>query len=233
MFVLGPGHAYPALAANLFMERIMTEFFGDDKNSKRKFAKNIYDFRLTYDKAGLSNLIKYFGTPVGFPTHASPVTPGAILEGGELGYSVSNASGAVMDNPDLIAVTVIGDGEFETASLATSLHSNKFINSKSNGVVLPIININGYKISGPTILGRMNDQDLISLFTGYGYEPMILDARSDTNVLKFKDNYDLEKDNVHILMQEILKKSFDKILKMKENGEVRGLPIILLKSDKG
>ena len=161
------------------------------------------------------------------------MTPGAILEGGELGYSISNATGAVMDNKDLSAVTMIGDGEAETASLATSWHSSKFINSKDNGVVLPVLNLNGYKISGPTIFGRMTDVELIHLFTGLGYEPHILDARSDTNVFANKDNHDMEKDNVHILMQNILDKSFKKIIEMKKTGEVKGLPMIILKSDKG
>jgi xylulose-5-phosphate/fructose-6-phosphate phosphoketolase len=229
MFVLGPGHAFPALQANLFLEKTLSYYF-DNQN---KNIKNIYDFDLSYDKEGLQNLIKNFGTPAGFPTHASPVTPGAILEGGELGYSISNASGAVMDNKDLIAVTVIGDGEAETASLATSWHSSKFINSKENGVVLPILNLNGYKISGPTIFGRMSDEELTNLFSGLGYEPHILDARSDTNIFANKDNHNLEKDNVHILMQEILNKSFNKILEMKKTGETRGLPMIILKSDKG
>ena len=229
IFLLGPGHAFPALQANLFMEKTLSYYF----NNENKNIKNIYDFNLSYDKEGLTHLIKNFGSPAGFPTHASPVTPGAILEGGELGYSISNASGAVMDNKDLIAVTMVGDGEAETASLATSWHSSKFINSKDNGVVLPVLNLNGYKISGPTIFGRMSDEDLIHLFTGLGYEPHILDARSDTNIYANKDNHDLEKDNVHILMQEVLDKSFKKIFEMKKTGETKGLPMIILKSDKG
>ena len=229
MFVLGPGHAFPALQANLFLEKTLSYYF----DGSNKYLKNIYDFDLSYDKSGLENLIKNFGTPAGFPTHASPVTPGAILEGGELGYSISNASGAVMDNKDLIAVTVVGDGEAETASLATSWHSSKFINSKENGVVLPILNLNGYKISGPTIFGRMSDEELINLFKGLGYEPHIVDATSDTNIFANKDNHNIEKDNVHILMQDILDKSFNKILEMKKTGETKGLPMIILKSDKG
>ncbi|MFO0744017.1 MAG: phosphoketolase family protein [Candidatus Paceibacterota bacterium] len=233
MFVLGPGHAFPALQANLFLEKTLSYYFDNKNNLQNKYLKNIYDFDLSYDKEGLQNMIKNFGTPTGFPTHASPVTPGAILEGGELGYSISNASGAVMDNKDLIAVTIVGDGEAETASLATSWHASKFINSKENGVVLPILNLNGYKISGPTIFGRMSDDELKSLFIGLGYEPHILDARSDTNIFANKDNHNLEKDNVHILMQDILDKSFSKILEMKKTGSTKGLPMIILKSDKG
>ena len=233
MFMLGPGHAFPALQANLFLEKTLSDFFGDDKKQQKRIPKNILDFKVGYNKQGLENLIKYFGTSEGFPTHASPITPGAILEGGELGYSIANANGSVLDNPDLVTICVIGDGEFETASLATGLHANKFVNSKTNGVVLPIINLNGYKISGPTILGRMADEDLKKLFEGYGYTPYILDARSETGEIKNKDNYDLEKDNVHILMQQILENSFQKIFELKKTGEVKDLPIILLKSDKG
>jgi len=233
LFMLGPGHAYPALAANLFLEKTLTDFFGDNKYNTKKFSKNIYDFQISYDRKGLGNLIKHFGTRDGFPTHASPVTPGVILEGGELGYSMTNAAGSVLDHADLITVCVIGDGEFETGTLATSMHVQKFINSKSNGVVLPIINLNGYKISGPTILGRMSDKDLISLFTGYGYEPQIIDATSETKILKNKNNYDLQKDAVYILMQKVLAKSFSKISELKKSGAVSGLPLIILKSDKG
>lgn len=229
MFLLGPGHAFPGLQANLFMEKTLTEYFGNiNKN-----IPNIFDFDISYDKDGLSNLIKYFGAPNGFPTHASPDTPGAILEGGELGYSISNASGAVLDNKDLIAITMIGDGEAETASLATSWHSSKFINSKDNGVVLPVLNLNKYKISGPTIFGSMNDKELIAFFEGHGYEPYIVDAASDTNIYANRFNHDLEKDNIHILMQEVLDKAFKKILELKRTGETKGLPVIILKSDKG
>ncbi len=238
IFLLGTGHSFPALQANLFLEKTLTYYFDNKNNLPSQNAisghnKNIYAFEISYDKEGLANLIKYFGAPNGFSTHASPATPGAILEGGELGYSISNASGAVLDNKDLIAVTIIGDGEAETGSLATSWHSSKFINSKDNGVVLPILNLNGYKISGPTIFGRMSDDELESLFIGLGYEAFIIDARSDTNIYANRNNYNLEKDNVHILMQNTLEKSFKKIFEMKKTGETKGLPIIILKSDKG
>ncbi|MDD3940072.1 MAG: phosphoketolase family protein [Candidatus Pacebacteria bacterium] len=229
IFLLGPGHAFPGLQANLFLERSLTYYFGEiNKN-----IRNIYDFSISYDKEGLANVIKHFGSPSGFPTHASPVTPGAFLEGGELGYSLANAAGAVMDNKDLIAVTVIGDGEAETATLATSWHVSKFINSKDNGVILPILNLNSYKISGPTIFGRMSNQELLDLFTGLGYEPHIIDARSDTHIYANRNNYDLEKDNVHNLTQETLDKCFTRIFEMKKTGETKGLPMIILQSDKG
>lgn len=233
IFLLGPGHAFPALQANLFLEKTLTYYFGDKSNIQNKDIKNIYDFNISYDKTGIQNMIKNFGAPNGFPTHASPVTPGAILEGGELGYSISNASGAVLDNKDLIAVTIVGDGEAETASLATSWHASKFINSKDNGVVLPILNLNGYKISGPTIFGRMSDEELKSFFVGLGYEPHILDARSNTNIFKDRYNHDQEKDDVYEKMQDIFDKSFKKIFELKKTGKVKGLPIIILKSDKG
>lgn len=229
IFLLGPGHAFPGLQAHLFMEKTLSYYFTKDN----KNIPNIFDFDISYDKEGLGNLIKHFGAPQGFPTHPSPDTPGAILEGGELGYSISNASGAILDNKDLIAVTMVGDGEAETASLATSWHSSKFINSKDNGVVLPVLNLNKYKISGPTIFARMSDDELKSFFIGHGYEPYILDAASDTDVYANRFNHDLEKDNVHILMQEILDKSFKKIFEMKKTGEVKGLPVIILKNDKG
>lgn len=229
IFVLGPGHAFPALQANLFMERTLTYYF----NNFNKNIENIFNFEISYDKEGLKNLIKRFGSPNGFPTHASPSTPGAILEGGELGYSISNASGAILDNKDLIAVTMIGDGEAETASLATSWHISKFVNSKDNGVVLPVLNLNSYKISSPTIFARMDDEELKSFFVGHGYTPYILDARSDTEIYKYKNNYNLEKDDVHIETQNILSEVFEKILEMKKSGETKGLPMIILKSDKG
>lgn len=229
MFLLGPGHDFPALQANLFMEKTLSYFF--DKNNKN--IKNIFDFDITYNKEGLANMIKHFGSPTGFPTHASPDTPGAILEGGELGYSISNAYGSVLDNKDLISVVMVGDGEAETASVATAWHSSKFVNTKDNGVVLPVLNLNSYKISGPTIFGRMSDEELKTFFEGHNYEAIIVDASSDTKILANKDNYFLEKDNVHILMQNALDKAFNKIIKLKSTGSIKGLPVIILKSDKG
>lgn len=229
IFLLGPGHAFPGLQANLFMEKTLSYYF----NSRNREIQNIFDFNISYDREGLANLILHFGSPKGFPTHASPDTPGAILEGGELGYSISNASGAVLDNKDLIAITMIGDGEAETASLATSWHISKFIDSRSNGVVLPILNLNSYKISGPTIFARMTDQELKDFFIGHDYEPYIIDAMSDTKILANRHNYNQDRDEVYIETQKVLEMTFQKILKMKKTGETKGLPIIILKSDKG
>ncbi len=229
IFLLGPGHAFPGLQANLFMERTLSYYF----NNQDKNISNIFDFEISYDREGLENLILHFGSPNGFPTHASPDTPGAILEGGELGYSISNASGAILDNKDLIAVTMVGDGEAETASLATSWHLSKFIDPRVNGVVLPILNLNSYKISGPTIFARMNDKELKDFFIGHDYEPLIIDAMSDTKVYANRYNHDQSRDEVYVETQKVLDYAFKKIIKMKRSGETKGLPVIILKSDKG
>lgn len=159
MFVLGPGHGFPALQSNLFLEGSLTQFYPEIKR----------------DTAGIGEIARKFSWPYGFPSHSSPTAPGAILEGGELGYSLSTSYGAVLDNPDLIVACLVGDGEAETGPLATSWHLNKLVSPRNNGAVLPILHLNGYKISGPTILGRMSDDELTDLFKGYGYEPIIVD----------------------------------------------------------
>lgn len=160
-YVCGPGHGAPAVLANLFAENTLAEYYpGYDR-----------------DKKGTEKLLKYFSWPGGFPSHTNPGTPGSILEGGELGYSLSTAYGSVLDNPDLIAACVVGDGESETGPLAAAWHGNKFLNPKYSGAVLPILHANGYKITGPTIYAYMSDDELISLFTGFGYEPRIVDFR--------------------------------------------------------
>lgn len=165
MFLVGPGHGAPAVIANLFAEKSLHEYYPD----------------LTVDEKGTGKLIKMFSWPGGFPSHTNPGTPGAILEGGELGYSLATSYGAVMDNPDLIVACVVGDGEAETGPLATAWHGNKFLNPAESGAVLPILHANGYKITGPTIFATMSDEELISLFKGYGYEPRIVD---DTHLEK-------------------------------------------------
>ena len=147
-FMLGPGHAFPALQANLFIEETLSKI---DKNAVRNLQ-------------GIAYISKNFSWPGGFPSHASPFTPGVILEGGELGYSLSTAFGAVLDNPNLIMTTLIGDGEAETGPIAAAWHLNKLINPVENGVVLPVLHLNGYKISGPTIFGSMSDFELIQFF---------------------------------------------------------------------
>jgi xylulose-5-phosphate/fructose-6-phosphate phosphoketolase len=159
MFVLGPGHGFPALQSNLFLEGSLSHFYPE----------------IQRDAHGISEIARKFSWPYGFPSHSSPTAPGAILEGGELGYSLSTSYGAVLDNPDLIVACLVGDGEAETGPLATSWHLNKLVSPKNNGAVLPILHLNGYKISGPTILGRMSNEELLNLFKGYGYEPIIVD----------------------------------------------------------
>jgi xylulose-5-phosphate/fructose-6-phosphate phosphoketolase len=159
MYLVGPGHGAPAVIANLFAEKTLAEYYPE----------------LQRGEEGTGKLIKMFSWPGGFPSHVNPATPGAILEGGELGYSLATSYGAVMDNPDLIVACVVGDGEAETGPLATAWHGNKFLNPKTSGAVLPILHVNGYKITGPTIFGTMSDEELKNLFTGYGYEPLFVD----------------------------------------------------------
>ena len=160
VFVLGPGHGMPALQANLFMEGTLQKYYEE----------------ATPNEAGVTYVSKMFAWPYGFSSHCSPETPGLILEGGELGYSLASAYGAVLDNPDLLAVCLIGDGEAETGAIAAAWHTNKLVDPASNGAVLPIMHLNGYKISGPTIFGRMSNQELTDLFNGYGYEPFIVEG---------------------------------------------------------
>lgn len=158
MFVVGPGHGYPALLSNLYIEGTLGEFYPQYQHSSTAFGK----------------LIKNFSWPGGFPSHANPETPGVILEGGELGYSLASAFGASFDNPDLLVACLIGDGEAESGPLAAAWHSNKFINPTEDGAVLPILHVNKYKISGPTIFGTMSNEELTSYFSGLGYHPFIV-----------------------------------------------------------
>lgn len=155
MFITGPGHGAPAILANVYADGTLTEFYKE----------------MTRDEIGLGRLLKGFSWPYKFPSHVTPDVPGSILEGGELGYSLSTAFGAAMDNPDLLVVCVVGDGESESGPLAAAWHSNKFLNPLESGAVLPIVHINGYKISGPSIYSTMSDEELNHLFMGYGYKP--------------------------------------------------------------
>lgn len=166
LFILGPGHGFPAVQANLFLEGTLSKY---EPNVPR-----------TAD--GIAYMAKQFSWPYGFPSHSNPEAPGVILEGGELGYALATAFGAVLDNPDLIATALIGDGEFETGPTATAWHLNKLLDPATNGAVLPILHLNGYKISGPTMPGRMSDDELYSLFWGYGYEPHFVDAYVEEDV---------------------------------------------------
>lgn len=155
IYITGPGHGGPGLVAHTYLEGTYSELYPN----------------VSPDEAGMKRLFTQFSFPGGIPSHVAPETPGSIHEGGELGYSLSHAYGAVFDNPDLIAVCVVGDGEAETGPLATSWHSNKFLNPARDGAVLPILHLNGYKIAGPTVLARLPQDELESLMRGYGYEP--------------------------------------------------------------
>jgi xylulose-5-phosphate/fructose-6-phosphate phosphoketolase len=158
IYVCGPGHGGPAMVANAWLDGTYSELVPD----------------VSRDKAGMQRLFRQFSFPGGIPSHDAPNVPGSINEGGELGYSLSHAFGAVLDNPDLIAACVVGDGEAETGPLATSWHGNKLIDAAHDGAVLPILNLNGYKIANPTILARIDEADLLSLFRGYGYDPIVV-----------------------------------------------------------
>src|SRR5690349_22889868 len=159
-YVTGPGHGGPGLVANAWLEGTYSEVYP----------------RVSRDEAGMARLFTQFSFPGGIPSHVAPETPGSIHEGGELGYSLSHAYGAVLDNPDLIVACVVGDGEAETGPLATAWHSNKFLNPVRDGAVLPILNLNGYKIANPTVLARISHDELVSLFTGYGYTPYFVEG---------------------------------------------------------
>ena len=160
IFVCGPGHGGPALVANVYLEGVYSEVYPD----------------ISQDAEGMKRLFRQFSFPGGIPSHVAPETPGSIHEGGELGYALSHAYGAAFDNPDLIVACVIGDGEAETGPLAASWHSNKFLNPATDGAVLPILHLNGYKIANPTILARISHDELNSLLVGYGYEPYYVEG---------------------------------------------------------
>jgi xylulose-5-phosphate/fructose-6-phosphate phosphoketolase len=160
IYVCGPGHGGPGMVANTYLEGTYTELYSS----------------IQQNEEGMRKLFKQFSFPGGIPSHDAPETPGSIHEGGELGYSLAHAYGAVFDNPDLVACCVVGDGEAETGPLATSWHSNKFLNPVRDGAVLPILHLNGYKIANPTVLGRLKDEELTQLFTGYGYKPYFVEG---------------------------------------------------------
>jgi len=158
IYVTGPGHGGPGIVANTYLEGTYTEIYP----------------HIGEDVDGLQRLFKQFSWPYGIPSHVAPETPGSINEGGELGYSVLHATGAVLDNADLIAACVVGDGEAETGPCAASWHLNKFLNPARDGTVLPILHLNGYKIANPTVLARIGDDELVGLFDGYGWKPRIV-----------------------------------------------------------
>ena len=160
MYISGPGHGGPAVVANAYLEGTYSEVYPD----------------VSQDEEGMRRLFRQFSFPGGIPSHASPETPGSIHEGGELGYSLSHAFGAAFDNPALVVCCVVGDGEAETGPLATSWHSNKFLNPARDGAVLPILHLNGYKIAGPTVLARIPHEELEHLLRGYGYAPRFVEG---------------------------------------------------------
>ena len=209
MFLLGPGHGFPGLQAQLFIEGSLKEFYPE--------ATHTYD--------GIGYISRLFSWPYGFPSHSNPGTPGAIVEGGELGYSLSTAYGAVLDNPDLIACCLVGDGEAETGPLAASWNLNKLLDPATNGAVLPVLHLNGYKISGPTISGRMSNRELKSLYYGLGYDPVIISGSGDK---VYKD------------MHDALDDAYKKIRAIQANarntashGAVPRWPMIIMKTPKG
>src|ERR1700759_3632963 len=155
MLIPGPGHGAPANLANLYLEGSLSEFYPE----------------LTHDAVGVEKFVREFSWPGGFPSHLYPGIPGTIHEGGELGYALATAFGAVFDNPDLLVACIVGDGEAETGPPATAWHGTKFLDPAESGAVLPILHVNGYKISNPTIFGSMRDDELRALFTGYGWQP--------------------------------------------------------------
>jgi xylulose-5-phosphate/fructose-6-phosphate phosphoketolase len=208
-YISGPGHGGPALVGNTYLEGIYSEVYPD----------------ISKDEEGLKKLFKQFSFPGGIPSHVSPECPGSMHEGGELGYSLSHAFGAVFDNPGLIVSCIIGDGEAETGALATSWHSNKFLNPVTDGIVLPILHLNGYKISNPTILARISSAELEELFSGYGWKPYFIEGN--------------EPMSMHQKMASVLDKVIAEIKTIKANAlhdntiERPRYPMIILKTPKG
>ncbi|MDO8845615.1 phosphoketolase [Methylicorpusculum sp.] len=209
IYVSGPGHGGPALVGNTYLEGTYSEIYPD----------------ISQDEAGLQKLFKQFSFPGGIPSHVSPECPGSIHEGGELGYSLSHSFGAVFDNPDLIVACVVGDGEAETGPLATSWHSNKFLNPLTDGVVLPILHLNGYKIATPTVFARIEPEELDQFLRGCGWTPYYVEGD--------------EPSLMHEAMAAVLDTVMEQIQTIQHNARIRGdltrprWPMIVLKSPKG
>lgn len=202
IYISGPGHGGQAMVANNYLEGVYSQFYPE----------------ITEDEEGLKKLCKQFSFPGGISSHVAPETPGSIHEGGELGYSLAHAAGAVLDNPNLIAACVVGDGEAETGPLATSWHINKFLNKKSDGVVLPILHRNGYKIANPTVFGRMSNDEIEKFFYGYGWKTYFVSGDEP------------------LVMHEEMAKTMDKVIKDIEKIKTRGegnYPVIVLTTPKG
>ena len=211
VYIAGPGHGGPGMVANTYLEGTYSEFFPN----------------ITRDEEGIKKLFKQFSFPGGIPSHAAPETPGSIHEGGELGYALSHAFGAAFDNPDLILCAVVGDGEAETGPLATSWHSNKFLDPARDGAVVPILHLNGYKIAGPTVLARISHDELSDLMKGYGYEPYFVEGD--------------DPDTMHQLMASTLDQVIARIKEIQTKARTEGFtfadrpmwPMIVFRSPKG
>ena len=209
IFVAGPGHGAPGVLAPGYLEGTYSEVYPDKSE----------------DAEGLQKFLKQFSFPGHIGSHVTPETPGSIHEGGELGYSLSHAYGAALDNPDLIVACVVGDGEAETGPLATAWHSNKFLNPARDGAVLPILNLNGYKIANPTILARISQEELESLFVGYGYTPYFVEGSEPTEM--------------HQKMAGTLEEAIDNIRAIQRKARSGGSverprwPMIVLRTPKG
>jgi xylulose-5-phosphate/fructose-6-phosphate phosphoketolase len=209
MYVMGPGHGGPGIVANAYLEGTYSEIYPS----------------VSQDEPGMRRLFRQFSFPGGIPSHAAPETPGSIHEGGELGYALAHAYGAAFDNPDLLVFCVVGDGEAETGPLATSWHSNKFLNPASDGAVLPILHLNGYKIANPTVLARIPEAELRSLLEGYGYVPHFVEGS--------------EPMAVHQLLAATIDKALDQIAEIHARARGGGdstrprWPMIVLRTPKG
>src|SRR5215467_5578944 len=203
IYICGPGHGGPGMVANTYLEGTYTELYPN----------------IQQNEEGMRRLFKQFSFPGGIPSHAAPETPGSIHEGGELGYALVHAFGAVFDNPDLLACCVVGDGEAETGPLATSWHSNKFLNPRTDGAVLPILHLNGYKIANPTILARIPEPELVALFEGYGYRPILVTGE--------------EPERVHQELAAALDDALDDIAESKGQSGRPRWPMLILRTPKG
>ncbi|MEL6764705.1 MAG: phosphoketolase family protein, partial [Cyanobacteria bacterium J06607_6] len=209
IFMAGPGHGAPGVLGPVYLEGTYSEFYPDK----------------TFDEPGMQKFFKQFSFPGHIGSHVTPETPGSIHEGGELGYSVSHAYGAVLDNPDLIVTCVVGDGESETGPLATAWHSNKFINPIRDGAVLPVLNLNGYKIANPTILARISHEELEFLFRGYGYTPYFVEGRDPAEMhQKMAATMELCVNDIRAIQQECRNSG---------NAERPRWPLIVLRTPKG
>lgn len=210
IYLSGPGHGGNSVVSEVYLEGTYSEIYPN----------------ITEDIEGMKKLFKQFSFPGGISSHVAPETPGSIHEGGELGYSLAHAFGAVLDNPDLIATCVVGDGEAETGPLATSWHYNKFLNPKTDGAIIPILHLNGYKIANPTIFARISEEELLSFFKGCGYEPFIVSG-DDPLVMHQKMAYTLDK-----VVEKIKKIQED--ARNNNNNQTRPIwPMIILKTPKG